>query len=162
MGGINRKQPDYPNITNKEKLDELFEDIEKSTTSPKYSTYGSTVWYDRAQAISADIPVEYMAQRSKKPDETEWVYTEPIIWSHWGEDGTDGDGVEYIFVTTQTDSKDGLILPVYSSLNDSQKKIFQIDDFVPSEDWFNKPKSKQKAQEILGDIKNYINNESKN
>ena len=150
------KQPDYPNITDKEQLDNLFNDIEESTTSPKYSMYGSTKWYDRAQAISADIPVEYMAQRSKKPDEVEWTYTEPIIWSHWGEDGTDGDGVEYIFATTQTDSKDGLILPVYSSLNDSQKKIFQIDDFVPSEDWFNKPKSKQKAQEILGESFNNI------
>ena len=150
------KQPDYPNITDKEQIDNLFNDIEESTTSPKYSMYGSTKWYDRAQAISADIPVEYMAQRSKKPDEVEWTYTEPIIWSHWGEDGTDGDGVEYIFATTQTDSKDGLILPVYSSLNDSQKKIFQIDDFVPSEDWFNKPKSKQKAQEILGESFNNI------
>ena len=150
------KQPDYPNITDKEQLDNLFNDIEESTTSPKYSMYGSTKWYDRAQAISADIPVEYMAQRSKKPDEVEWTYTEPIIWSHWGEDGTDGDGVEYIFATTQTDSKDGLILPVYSSLNNSQKKIFQIDDFVPSEDWFNKPKSKQKAQEILGESFNNI------
>ena len=146
------KQPDYPNIIiNKEKLDKLFNDIENSTTSPKYSTYGSTKWYDRAQPISIENPVEYMAQRSKKPDEKEWTYTEPIIWSHWGEDGTDGDGVEYIFATTKTDSNSSLVLPVYSSLNDSQKKIFQIDDFVPSKKWFDKPKSKDKAQEILGE-----------
>ena len=146
------KQPDYPNIIiNKEKLDKLFNDIENSTTSPKYSIYGSTKWYDRAQAISIDNPVEYMAQRSKKPDEKEWTYTEPIIWSHWGEDGTDGDGVEYIFATTKTDSNSSLVLPIYSSLSESQKKIFQIDDFVPSKEWFNKPKSKEKAQEILGE-----------
>ncbi len=150
------QQPDYPDIANKEQLDILFNDIEESTTSPKYSIYGSTKWYDRAQEISADIPVEYMAQRSKKHKETEWTYTEPIIWSHWGEDGTDGDGVEYIFAITKTNSNDGLVLPVYSSLNDSQKKIFQIDDFVPSEEWFNKPKSKQKAQEILGESFNNI------
>ena len=146
------KQPDYPNIIiNKEKLDKLFNDIENSTTSPKYSIYGSTKWYDRAQAISIDNPVEYMAQRSKKPDEKEWTYTEPIIWSHWGEDGTDGDGVEYIFATTKTDSNSSLVLPIYSSLSESQKKIFQIDDFVPSKKWFDKPKSKQKVQEILGE-----------
>ena len=150
------QQPDYPDIANKEQLDILFDNIEESTTSPKYSIYGSTKWYDRAQEISADIPVEYMAQRSKKHKEKEWTYTEPIIWSHWGEDGTDGDGVEYIFAITKTNSNDGLVLPVYSSLNDSQKKIFQIDDFVPSEEWFNKPKSKQKAQEILGESFNNI------
>lgn len=145
------KEPEYPIISDKENLDKLFKDVENSTTSPKYSIYGSTKWYDRAQAISIDNPVEYMAQRSKKPDEKEWTYTEPIIWSHWGEDGTDGDGVEYIFATTKTDSNSSLVLPVYSSLNDSQKKIFQIDDFVPSKKWFDKPKSKQKVQEILGE-----------
>ena len=145
------KQPDYPSITNKEELDKLFDDVENSTTSPKYSIWGSSKWYDRAQSISIDNPVEYMAQRSKKPDETEWTYTEPIIWSHWGEDGTDGDGVEYIFATTKTDSNSGLVLPVYSSLSESQKKIFQIDDFVPSKTWFDKSKSKQKVQEILGE-----------
>lgn len=145
------KEPEYPSISDKENLDKLFNGVENSTESPKYAEYHSTKWYDRAQPISVENPVEYMAQRSKQPDETEWTYIEPIIWSHWGEDGTDGDGVEYIFATTKTDSNSSLVLPVYSSLNDSQKKIFQIDDFVPSKKWFDKPKSKQKVQEILGE-----------
>ena len=146
------KQPEYPSISDKENLDKLFNGVENSTESPKSFPWGlSTIWYDRAQPISVENPVEYMAQRSKKPDEKEWTYTEPIIWSHWGEDGTDGDGVEYIFATTKTDSNSGLVLPVYSSLSESQKKIFQIDDFVPSKTWFDKSKSKDKAQEILGE-----------
>nr|DAJ65267.1 MAG TPA: hypothetical protein [Bacteriophage sp.]DAQ65136.1 MAG TPA: hypothetical protein [Bacteriophage sp.]DAV23952.1 MAG TPA: hypothetical protein [Bacteriophage sp.] len=26
----------------------------------------------------------------------------PVLWSHYGENGTDGDGVEYIFTKTST------------------------------------------------------------
>ena len=146
------KEPEYPSISDKEGLDKLFYDIENSTESPKYAEYGSTKWYDRAKPISVENPVEHMAQRSKKPDETEWTYTEPIIWSHWGEDGTDGDGVEYIFATTVTNSNSGLVLPVYSTLTDLQKKIFQIDDFVPSEEWFGKDKSIKNAKKVLGEL----------
>ena len=154
------KEPEYPSISDKENLDKLFYDVENSTESPKYVEYHSTKWYDRAQPISVENPVEYMAQRSKQPDETEWTYTEPIIWSHWGEDGTDGDGVEYIFATTVTNSNSSLVLPVYSSLNDSQKKIFQIDDFYPDNSWFTKTQvkngittypNKEKVQKVLGD-----------
>lgn len=143
------KEPEYPTL--EEELDELFNAVEKSDATVKFAGYGSTKWYDRAQPISIENPVEYMAQRSKKPDETKWTYTGPIIWAHWGEDGTDGDGVEYIYATTVTNSNSGLELPVYSSLNDSQKKIFQIDDFVPSTEWFGKPKSKNNAKKVLGE-----------
>ena len=146
------KEPEYPSISDKENLDKLFNGVENSTESPKSFPWGlSTIWYDRAQPISVENPVEYMAQRSKKPDETEWTYTGPIIWSHWGEDGTDGDGVEYIFATTVTNSNSSLVLPVYSSLSESQKKIFQIDDFVPSAEWFKKDKSINNAKKVLGE-----------
>lgn len=141
------KQPDYPNIINKEKLDKLFDDIENSTTSPKYSTYGSTKWYDRAQAINADSPVEYMAQRSKKHDETEWAYTEPIIWSHWGEDGTDGDGVEYMFLLGNFDTYNSPIEDEWNTffssnftgdnVSDTAKYIYATSDFLPTSEWFN-------------------------
>ena len=154
------KQPDYPNIINKEKLDKLFDDVENSTTSPKYSTYGSTKWYDRAQSISIDNPVEYMAQRSKKPDEKEWTYTDPIIWSHWGEDGTDGDGVEYIFFIqsaenfsdseeewdnrwsflSSSDTSDDILI---------KKVVYSMDDFYPNASWFDQDTNKNNVREIL-------------
>lgn len=146
----------YP--TDTDKIVKLFNSVKSSGSHP-YKEGGVTItWFDHAQPISIEHKNEYVWTRIKRGiGLTDWCYApKPALWSRWGEDGTDGDGVEYIFATTQTDSKDGLILPVYSSLNDSQKKIFQIDDFVPSEDWFNKPKSKQKAQEILGESFNNI------
>lgn len=154
------KQPDYPNIINKEKLDKLFDDVEKSDESPKYSIYGSTKWYDRAQAISIENPVEYIAQRSKKPDEKEWTYTEPIIWAHWGEDGTDGDGVEYIFFIQSTenfsDSEEEwnnrwsfLSSPDTSDDILIKKAVYSMDDFYPNASWFNQDLNKNNVREIL-------------
>ena len=154
------KQPDYPSITNKEELDKLFDEVEKSDESPKYSTWGSSKWYDRAQSISIDNPVEYMAQRSKKPDEKEWTYTEPIIWSHWGEDGTDGDGVEYIFFIqsaenfsdseeewnnrwsflSSSDTSDDILI---------KKAVYSMDEFYPNASWFNQDLNKNNVREIL-------------
>jgi len=152
--------PSYP-TTDKETTDsnpgvintkeELFDAIEGDTThNPKYAEYNGQKWYDRAQPISPDDPTEWVFSRRREKESDPWEYDDaPIIWAHWGEDGTDGDGVEYIF--TRTLEQVAPQAPVkYNTLNNDQKKIFQIDDFVPSTEWFGKPKSRVNAQKALG------------
>ena len=153
--------PEYPSVRSEQ--ERLFDAIEQATTNPKYDTYGDTVWYDRAQPISPTDRTEYMWARRRDKESDPWDYDPmPIIWAHWGEDGTDGDGVEYIFTTTDVyiepeniESHPELSLPKYSALNEEQKKLFQIDDFVPSKYWFDKKKNgiytnKEKAETALG------------
>ena len=137
--------------------EELFDAAKNANTE-----YNGQVWYDRAQPISPDKPTEYVWSRRRDKESEPWEYEdEPIIWAHWGEDGTDGDGVEYIFaVTLNNPPTTSLALPVYENLNDDQKAIFQIDDFYPDESWFTKTQvkngittypNKEKVQKVLGD-----------
>ena len=66
-------------------------------------------WTDHPLGIVGDSDnpennwrVEYMCQHIKDPDTKQWgEFTEPILWASWGEDGNDGDGIEYIFAVTQ-------------------------------------------------------------
>lgn len=56
-------------------------------------------WFDHPQGISETYKVEWVCVRIKK--ENTWgAFTAPTIWSRWGENGKDGDGVEYIFTLT--------------------------------------------------------------
>lgn len=65
---------------------------------------GNSHWTDNPVGISDENGkhIEWVAIRTSTYDATigESVWTEfsdPIIWSMWGEDGMDGDGIEYIF-----------------------------------------------------------------
>lgn len=45
--------------------------------------------------------IEMASMRKKSAGEESWgPYSAPFIWSMWGEDGIDGDGVEYIYFVT--------------------------------------------------------------
>ena len=53
-------------------------------------------WTDNPSGISAELPVEYCCTRKRKNNI--WGHwSEPFIWAKWGENGMDGDGVEYIY-----------------------------------------------------------------
>lgn len=57
-------------------------------------------WYNHPQGITSDYRYEYYSYRTYRVNNGEgsWSgFCQPMIWSRWGEDGTDGDGVEYIF-----------------------------------------------------------------
>ena len=66
----------------------------------------SPYWYDSPRGITEEYRVEVSSIRAKKvisafSDKPIWdVFSAPIIWASWGEDGIDGDGVEYIFCIT--------------------------------------------------------------
>ena len=78
-------------------------------------------WEDHPQGIGYYLPSEVTTTLSNLSNEetlfgielasmrtydgTSWsTYCEPFIWSMWGEDGIDGDGVEYIFFIADANS----------------------------------------------------------
>ena len=76
-------------------------------------------WTNHPSGISATNRVEYATQRTKKDGTwTEWI--DPFIWSRWGENGLDGDGVEYIYVRTNANKK-----PTRPTTSE------QVDDYTP-------------------------------
>lgn len=57
-------------------------------------------WTGSPTGIDDVYRYEYMCQR-RKDDNDNWSEWEgPMIWSRWGDDGKDGDGVEYAYFTT--------------------------------------------------------------
>ena len=58
-------------------------------------------WTDHPSGISEDYKVEYMSQHFKDDNEEWGEWSDPVLWASWGEDGNDGDGIEYIFAVTQ-------------------------------------------------------------
>lgn len=111
-------------------------------------------WTDNPTGIddtSADTKIEWACVRTSHYDantgESVWDdFSNPFIWSMWGEDGIDGDGVEYIFYVTGEDGvtkdvstgKATLNLVAYSGkipLTDQEVTTlgasYQIDDWCP-------------------------------
>ena len=61
-------------------------------------------WLDHPEGISEEHPIEVASMRSYDGLNKSWgPYCAPFIWSMWGEDGIDGDGVEYIFFVAAED-----------------------------------------------------------
>lgn len=58
-------------------------------------------WTDNPQGVTSTLVNEWVSVRVKVNDAWQ-PWTEPVLWSHYGDNGTDGDGVEYIFAISQT------------------------------------------------------------
>lgn len=68
-------------------------------TGAKWNDNPQGIGYDSENNLWTD---EWMCIRIKKTDDTWDDWKGPILWSHYGDNGTDGDGVEYIFAISQT------------------------------------------------------------
>ena len=142
------EHPDPTTTSGKTETEKLFDDIEASTSKPKsVDRYGNT-WFDRAQPISQSDPTEWVWSRRREKESDPWEYDDdPIIWAHWGEDGTDGDGVEYVFIVKNVESYPDDATSkanwnsnwnVFTDTNASvtAKAIYAMDDFYPGPSWF--------------------------
>lgn len=104
-------------------------------------------WIDNPRGITDTMRTEWMSQREKDLDTQTWGnWIEPVRWSRWGQNGRDGDGVEYVFVrtkreqtpTTPTDSPnvDEYEPPINSSESDWVEGPTWVDDPVsPTTEW---------------------------
>lgn len=74
------------------------ETVSKPDNNPDINDYVPSGWTDNPQGVSATVPCEWTCVRIKNTETNKWGdWTQPVLWSHYGHNGTDGDGVEYIF-----------------------------------------------------------------
>ena len=90
-------------------------------TNDQRDDYVPTNWTDNPSGINQDNKYEWMSFRTKVHSENDregtWTrFMDPVLWSAWGKNGMDGDGVEYIFYTSEGEYP--LINP-YDWYNDS-------------------------------------------
>lgn len=86
--------------------------------TPADEDYVPSDWTDHPTGIDKDMRYEYMAYRTSTliNNKRTWSnnFSEPFLWAKWGQDGTDGDGIEFIFssavdlTTTQATMKTSL------------------------------------------------------
>lgn len=104
----------------------------------------STKWTDQPSGITESMQIEVCCTRTRKGVEQPWSeWSSCVIWSKWGEDGMDGDGVEYIYLVTPDTTNEGkpidswYILDYFTpdrkvALND---EYYQQDEFCFNADW---------------------------
>lgn len=160
--------PNYPDDPRERQ--NLFNAIEASEDGwapyPTPAGRDSTIWYDRAQAITESQKNEYVASRHKAARSNDWVYdTEPVLWAHWGEDGTDGDGIEYIFIVKSAESYDGTDITesdwenLWSFKNDTARAVYSMNDFVPNENWFSNDHKSAVQTKMTAEGKTFVEND---
>lgn len=97
-------------------------------------------WSDNPQGVSSSYLYEYVSTRNSyiQNSYTYWTtFTTPTLWSKYGENGMDGDGVEYIFCSYHLATLPNTGYPGY---DDYSGKTFTDDDYVP-EGWADDPMS---------------------
>lgn len=96
-----------PDITSYENLREFTKNLYSPEYEDNYVPVANdnlnigTVWSNHPSGISEGFPIEVCCNRTRKSSEESWSgWSSCIIWAKWGEDGIDGDGVEYIYRIT--------------------------------------------------------------
>lgn len=87
----------------------------KPTTKPAWGDVPAG-WTDNPTGIDSTHRTEWMMYRTQDSDGviSDWLPAKgPVIWAHWGKDGTDGDGVQYIFCAL----KPGETTSVFTGVN---------------------------------------------
>ena len=117
---------------------------------PSSSTASGNTWTDHPSGISEEFPIEAVTIR-KKTNGTWSAYSKPTIWSMWGEDGVDGDGVEYIFCVTAEPSIGAFAaeIPLTQPAVDALEESYQVDDWLPNNgngNWTDNPLNVNESQ----------------
>ena len=149
------KYPQNGSITDK---NNFFDSVENAGTNGY--EYSGTTWYDHPQGVKNEKGkrTEWVWSRSKPAGDSETTQWETspsaVIWSHWGEDGTDGDGVEYMFLAsnsetynTPTESNWNKVFDNFiGSTSDTVKYTYAMSDFLPTVVWLNTNKTAVQAK----------------
>jgi len=87
--------------------------------------YVPSGWTDNPQGVDYNHKYEYASfrQKSKGHNQTWGDFQRPVLWSHWGTNGMDGDGVEYVFMRTTENTP-----PKISS----SQSGYDTDEYLPS------------------------------
>lgn len=80
-------------------------DTPSNPASVNKDDYVPSGWTDSPSGITATYQYEWVCVRTKPSGSGTWsAYSTPVIWAKWGDKGTDGDGMEYIFQRTEVET----------------------------------------------------------
>jgi hypothetical protein len=80
-------------------------DTPSKPASVNKDDYVPSGWTDSPSGIIATYQYEWVCVRTKPSGSGTWsAYSPPVIWAKWGDKGTDGDGMEYIFQRTEVET----------------------------------------------------------
>ena len=80
-------------------------DTPSKPTSENKDDYVPSGWTDSPSGITATYQYEWVCVRTKPSGSGTWsAFSTPVIWAKWGDKGTDGDGMEYIFQRTEVET----------------------------------------------------------
>ena len=99
-------------------------------------------WTDHPQGISLAHPIEAASVGTYNKETLTWSYGAPFIWARWGEDGIDGDGVEYVFFIASEDS-----VVITDILDESDNKVGEEVDLKVT-NWL--PTTPEQLSEFFG------------
>lgn len=80
-------------------------DTPSKPSSENKDDYVPSGWTDSPSGITATYQYEWVCVRTKPSGSGTWsAFSTPVIWAKWGDKGTDGDGMEYIFQRTEVET----------------------------------------------------------
>jgi hypothetical protein len=80
-------------------------DTPSKPVSENKDDYVPSGWTDSPSGITATYKYEWVCVRTKPSGSVTWsAFSTPVIWAKWGDKGTDGDGMEYIFQRTEVET----------------------------------------------------------
>lgn len=80
-------------------------DTPSKPASENKDDYVPSGWTDSPSGITATYKYEWVCVRNKPSASGTWsAFSSPVIWAKWGDKGTDGDGIEYIFQRTEVET----------------------------------------------------------
>jgi hypothetical protein len=80
-------------------------DTPSKPASENKDDYVPSGWTDSPSGITATYQYEWVCVRTKPSGSGTWsAFSTPVIWAKWGDKGTDGDGMEYIFQRTEVET----------------------------------------------------------
>lgn len=120
------------------------DDLDPPYSNPYINDYIPEGWLDHPEGITEEYKCEYVCVRSKNKETQMWgLWSEPTIWSKWGENGKDGDGIEYIYQVAW-DIDDVPIMPGKVASSNSPVTDYQEREFIPAsapgeQEWTDNP-----------------------
>lgn len=83
-------------------------DTPSKPASENKDDYVPSGWTDSPSGITVTYQYEWVCVRTKPSGSGTWsAFSTPVIWAKWGDKGTDGDGMEYIFQRTEVETAPG-------------------------------------------------------
>jgi hypothetical protein len=124
---------------------------DKNGKYPHESGYVPSGWTGSPQGITEEYKIEYCSTRNKTVDDnknpkwSEWSeWSDPFIWSKWGTNGMDGDGVQYIYLLAKEKDTPGEIVLPEDWQDDNSEYQNASGEWIPGKDEEGKDEDKIK------------------